>query len=90
MREQEFTWVVDGPVEGEPVLDKLYDVGCSDAAIGSVDGIGYLDFYRKAKPFSNAVLSAIREVESVPGLTVLRDRAGRPRDPGGDRRAARP
>lgn len=72
MREQEFTLVVDGPVEDEAVLDKLYDVGCSDATIGSVDGIGYLDFHREAKPVSDAVLSAIRDVESVPGLMVLR------------------
>lgn len=72
MREHEFTLVVDGPVEDEAVVDKLYETGCSDATIGTVDGVGYLDFHREAPTFSEGVLSAIRDVESVPGLRVLR------------------
>ncbi|HUG88332.1 MAG TPA: hypothetical protein VMP42_06160 [Actinomycetota bacterium] len=72
MHEFEFTLVVDGPVEDEQVIDKLYEARCSDATIGSVDGAGYLDFHREAPSFSEAVLSAIENVESVPGLRVVR------------------
>lgn len=72
MREHEFTLVVDGPVGDESVLDKLYEAGCSDATVGSIDGVGYLDFHREAGSFPEAVLSAIRDAESVPGLRVLR------------------
>lgn len=72
MHEFEFTLVVDGPVEDDQIIDKLYEAGCSDATIGSVDGVGFVDFHREAASFSGAVLSAIEDVESVPGLTVLR------------------
>lgn len=72
MREHEFTLVIRGPVDDEAVLDKLYDVGCSDATVGTVDGVGYADFHRPAMTFAEAVLSALRDVESVPGLGVVR------------------
>lgn len=72
MREHEFTLVIDGPVQDEAVLDKLFTIGCSDATVGSVDGVGYADFHRKAKSFAQAVLSALQDVESVPELRVIR------------------
>lgn len=72
MHEFEFTLVVDGPVEDDQIIDKLYEAGCSDATIGSVDGVGFVDFHREAASFSGAVLSATEDVESVPGLSVLR------------------
>ncbi|HEX6208114.1 MAG TPA: hypothetical protein VF058_07125 [Actinomycetota bacterium] len=72
MHEFEVTLVVDGPVDDDQVIDKLYEAGCSDATIGSIDGVGYVDFRREAASFSEAVLSAIEDVESVPELTVLR------------------
>ncbi|MGH2653141.1 MAG: helix-turn-helix transcriptional regulator [Actinomycetota bacterium] len=72
MGEHEFSLVIDGPVEDETVVDKLFEAGCSDATIGSVDGVGYADFHREAETFADVVLSALRDVESVPGLKVLR------------------
>ncbi len=72
MREHEFTLVIDGPVEDEAVLDKLFGIGCSDATIGSVDGVGYADFHREADSFAEAVVSALHDIESVPELRVIR------------------
>lgn len=72
MGEHEFTLVIDGRVEDDAVVDKLFEAGCSDATIGSVDGVGYADFHREAETFADAVRSALEEVESVSGLRVLR------------------
>ncbi len=72
MREHEFTLVIEGRVADEAVLDALYEAGCSDATLGTVDGTGYGDFHRRASSFLEAVVSAIHDVESVPGLRVRR------------------
>jgi len=72
MAEYEFTLVIDGPVEDDDVINALFERGCDDATFGSVDGVGYGDFHRKAPALGDAVFSAVKDVESVPGLTVLR------------------
>ena len=46
--------------------------GCEDATFGSVDGVRYGDFHREAVGLGDALFSAVKEVESVQGLTVLR------------------
>lgn len=72
MSEYEFVLVIDGPVDEEAVIEALYEVGCSDATFGSVDGVGLGEFIREAPSFSAAVMSAIRDVESVSALHVAR------------------
>jgi predicted DNA-binding transcriptional regulator AlpA len=72
MTEFDFMLVVEGQIDDEQVLDLLYEAGCDDAVFGSVDGVGFGEFVREGGSFDGAVISAIRQVESVPGLRVLR------------------
>jgi hypothetical protein len=71
MSEFEFTLVIDGDLEDEAVLDKLFEAGCDDATFGVIDGIGYGDFHREARSFIKALVSAIKAVEGPGGLKVL-------------------
>lgn len=70
MNEHSFTLVVDGDVDAH--LDELYEAGCDDATFGAVDGVRYADFDREGATLADAITSAIRDVESVPGLLVRR------------------
>ncbi|WP_419838943.1 hypothetical protein [Candidatus Poriferisodalis sp.] len=49
-------------------LDALYEAGCGDATIGS----DTLEFARSAPTRDEALCSAMRDVESVPNVSVLR------------------
>ena len=49
-------------------LDALYEAGCGDATVGHHT----LDFDRAAPTRDQALCSALRDVESVPGVRVLR------------------
>ena len=71
MSEYEFSLVTTGTLEDAATLDVLFEAGCDDATFGQVDGVGYADFIRAALSFAEAVRSAIRQVESVPGLRVV-------------------
>jgi predicted DNA-binding transcriptional regulator AlpA len=70
--EHEFTLVMAGDLEDRATLDALFEAGCDDATFGEVDHVGYADFIREAPTFGEAVRSAIEQVESVPGLRVVR------------------
>ena len=72
MAEYEFTLVIHGSVEDDEVINALFERGCGDATFGTIDGVGYAEFHREAGTHGDAVFSAIKAVESVPGLTVLR------------------
>jgi predicted DNA-binding transcriptional regulator AlpA len=72
LSEYEFTLVVEGDVEKDEHLDALFEAGCDDATFGIVDDVGYADFIREAPSIGEAVRSAIDQIESVPGLRVLR------------------
>ena len=68
-----FTLIVDGPdLQDDMYIDRLFEAGCSDAAIGRGDGIQYVDFDREAASLDEAVLSAVRDVEHVDGVNVVR------------------
>ena len=47
-------------------------VGADDATFGSISNTGFGDFAREASTLGLAVISAIANVESVPGLRVRR------------------
>jgi predicted DNA-binding transcriptional regulator AlpA len=70
MPEHNFTLLITGDVEGH--FDELYEAGCDDATFGSVDGVQYADFARQAGTLSEAIASAIGDIESVDGLRVVR------------------
>jgi hypothetical protein len=72
MPEYEFTVVIEGDLTDEDVARALFEAGCDDGTFGVIDGMGYGDFIREATSFANAVLGAIRQVESVGSLRVLR------------------
>ena len=72
MSEYEFSLVISGNLEDEETLDALLKAGCNDATCGQVDGLGYANFVREALTFGEAVRSATQQVESVPGLRVVR------------------
>ena len=68
-----FTLIVDGPdLQDDALIDKLFEAGCDDAAIGRIDGIQYVDFDREAVSLDEAVLSAVTDVERVEGVSVVR------------------
>jgi len=68
-----FTLLLSGPdVTETPTSDRLYEAGCDDAVFGQRDQIRYAGFDRKAPSLADAVLSAIRQIESVPKMRVLR------------------
>ncbi len=61
----QFTLVLKGVDENTPELeDALYNAGCNDALINFREGTVYLDFDRKANTLKEAVISAIRDIES--------------------------
>ena len=68
-----FTLIVDGPdLQDDALIDRLFEAGCDDAAIGRSDGIQYADFDREAASLDEAVLSAVTDVEHVGGVNVVR------------------
>ncbi len=95
MKSFNFTLIFEGLDElTEEVVEALYEAGCDDALFGERSATPFGEFDREAVNFSNAVLSAIRCVESaVPSLrvvrvepddlvslTVIADRTGRTRE----------
>lgn len=73
MTEYEFELIVEGvDLAQEEVVTRLYDAGLSDATISSRGGQVTLSVAREAPTFVEAVLSAIRQAESVAGVRVVR------------------
>ncbi len=65
-REFEFELVLSGFSElTQEIEDALFEVGCDDGTLGISCGVPFLAFARKAMTLSEAVLSAIRDVESA-------------------------
>lgn len=69
MAEHDFTLILHGDIEAH--LDELFEVGCDDATFGSIDGVSYADFTRKAPSFADAIQSAITAIEGVDDLRVV-------------------
>lgn len=69
-QEYSFTLMIQG--DAEESIDDLFEAGCDDATFGEVDGIAYADFDREGATLGEAVVSAVRDVESVGGLRVRR------------------
>ena len=68
-----FTLIVDGPdVQHPALIDALFEAGCDDGLVGRAEGIQYIEFDREAGHLDDAILSAVADVEKVPGVTVAR------------------
>jgi len=69
-----FSLVLQGASDLTPeIADTLYEAGCDDALVGSRDGLLFAEFDREAPSSAEAIISAIRQVESAGvGLTVVR------------------
>ena len=52
-------------------VDALYEAGCSDAAVETGPLGTMLDFSREARTLADALLTAIRDIEKVPGLSAI-------------------
>jgi hypothetical protein len=71
-REHAFTLVLEGVKDLTAAqTDALYEAECDDATIVVREGRVYLEFDREAPSLKDAILSAIRDVQST-GLKVLR------------------
>jgi hypothetical protein len=69
-----FTLVLQGAGGLTPeIADALYEAGCDDALVGSRNGVLFAEFDREAQSSADAIISAIRQIESAGvGLTVVR------------------
>lgn len=67
-----FTLILSGAEDLTDKLEKaIYGGGCGDALLGMTEGQIFLDFDREAKSLGEAIVSAIRQVESLSlGLRV--------------------
>jgi hypothetical protein len=75
-QEYEFTLILSGVGELTPgVLDTLYEAGCDDALIGMREGTAYAEFCREADSFQQAVLSAVKNVETAGFRAIYEDQA---------------
>ena len=67
-----FTVITDGAdIMTDESYKMLLDAGCDDATIGSANGVQYVHFDRDAETLGEAVVSAIRDIESVKGVNVV-------------------
>jgi hypothetical protein len=69
MRTHYFVLVLDHEPDDEE-LDKLFEAGCDDAALGKEKGLNIAEFDRHANTREEAISSAITSVEST-GLKVI-------------------
>jgi hypothetical protein len=74
LRIYSFSLILQGASELTPeIADALYESGCDDALVGSRDGVLFADFDREAPSSAEAIISAVRQIESAGvGLTVVR------------------
>lgn len=73
MKIYSFTLIVEGPdLQDDDLIDRVYEAGCDDAVVGSSQGVQFLDFDREAQSLDVAILSGIRDIENLEGVTVVR------------------
>ena len=73
MSNHHFTLIVEGrDMQEDDVIDSLFECGCDDGTVGRSDGIQFVVFDREANSLDEAVLSAVNDIECVPGLEVVR------------------
>ena len=72
MASHTFTLIVEGPdLQSGELIDDVFEAGCDDALLGRADGYQFVEFDREADTLRDAVISAISELESIAGITVV-------------------
>jgi predicted DNA-binding transcriptional regulator AlpA len=68
-----FTLIVEGAdLQTEEAQDALFEAGCDDATIGSVDGVQFTEFDREANSYAQALTSAIVTIQrTISGARVV-------------------
>lgn len=67
-----FVLVLSGVSEPDSQLeDGLFEAGCDDALIAFRNGVGYLEFDRRAPSLDAAIRSAVRDVERADGRLAV-------------------
>lgn len=62
----QFTLILEGIDETTPGLeDSIFEAGCQDALINYKNGTVYLDFDREGESLENAIITAIKDIESA-------------------------
>ena len=73
MSEYDFTLIIEGTYfDDDETVDAVYEAGCDDATVGYSNGIPLASFTREAESLEAAILSAIRDLETVDGVRVVR------------------
>lgn len=70
MPEHDFELTIQGALT-DARLDALVDAGCDDATFATKGDLTFADFTREAPTMLDAIISAIRAIETVDGLEVL-------------------
>ncbi len=71
--EYEFELVLDGAdLSRGDTVRQLYEAGLDDATVSGTGGTVILSVAREADTLADALISAIRQVESVPGVRVVK------------------
>lgn len=71
MTEHSFTVVLDGDTTTDENIDALFEAGCDGGTFSSALGVQRAEFTREAPSLTDAVVSVIHNIESVPGFKVL-------------------
>ena len=68
-----FTLVIDGAdLQSEEAQNALFEGGCDDATFGTIDGVQYAEFDRKAGSYGQALTSAMADIrKAVAGSRVI-------------------
>ena len=73
MQSHHFTLIVEGPdMQDEAMIDALFKNGCDDGTVGRSDGVQFIVFDREGASFTEAVQSAIDDIQRTPGLRAVR------------------
>ncbi len=73
MSNHHFTLIVEGrDMQKDDVINSLFECGCDDGTVGRSDGVQFVVFDRQANSLDEAVLAAVKDIERVQGLEVIR------------------
>lgn len=72
METYDFTLIIEGGDVLETQIMSALLAQCDDVVVGHRQGEQFADFDRQAESLEQAVASATRDVEAVPGLKVKR------------------
>ena len=72
MQSHHFTLIVEGPdIQDEAMIDSLFKNGCDDGTVGRSEDVQFIVFDREAASFTEAVQSAIDDIQRTPGLKAV-------------------